>query len=467
MNYCKECGAELPDEAKFCMNCGAHNVVASAKKTPAPQAAPSFSATSDMKKKQPKKKNFGLIWLLISMAIVLLFTIGGFVFYKVMESQTGPEVAIKEWRVAVKNNDTEKIKDLLNESQSKTKATTEDAKSFIKLANEDSFLAKEMNELQMDAVKYEGSATIAVARSAEEVRWFSLEKAEKKAFFFDTYKVKVKPVDVYIHDYYDAELTLDGHKIKLDSDGILPAVLPGAHKLNVHYKSKYANLSKDFDLPLTQLKEGKVDMEVSLPANYLDFKTDTPDAHIVLDGKDTGVLATNSEDLSEIPTDGTSKVYLEKKVGKKVIRSKEVPIRDQTLDLRIDYEPLFKEGMSKKDKIVTFLKIYMAGFANVKTSAMNKNDHSSLDLYLEDHSPADKTMEKAVFNAHTDEQKLQLTSFKVDKIDTPTKKYLRVNTIEEYNSTIAGKKRKIKEKLSYYISEKDGILSIHEITPTK
>ncbi|EIT84869.1 hypothetical protein A374_14295 [Fictibacillus macauensis ZFHKF-1] len=477
MNFCKECGTELPKGKKFCTNCGAHNETVSVEKTPpkvempaspSPPAVPSFSATSEMKSQQPKKKKRGLMWLLISIATVLVLVIGGIVFYKVMAGQTGPEAAIKEWQQAIDHNDPEKIKDLLNESQSKTKATTEDAKSFIKLAiKKDSFLAKEISQLEKEAALSKGSATIAVTGSADEHKWLSLKKDGKKAFFFDTYKVNVNPVDVEIFAMHDSKLTLDGRSVKLSKDSILPSVLPGEHKVKATYTSKFANISEEFDLSLSKLEKGKARLNAYLTkADYLRLRSNIPDAHIFINGKDSGKTIMNQREIGALPSDST-KIHLEKTFGNKVLKSETVTLTNSSSkELLIDYKPLIKKGDSKRDEVIKYLKLYMDGFVKVKTAVINRDQMINYEIYADYKSPAYKTINNARSDALMDNQKRKLLHFKVDKIDAVSK-YVRIKTIEEYEVTTDGKKSKKKEKLTYYLKEKDGLISIYEISPTK
>lgn len=92
--FCTNCGANMPDDAKFCTVCGS-----SAEPKPGPSAPPPAPAPKKVKQKAPKppreegpKKKSGMIWLVVLLAVVAAVAVAVAIWATLPRFMGGEEV---------------------------------------------------------------------------------------------------------------------------------------------------------------------------------------------------------------------------------------------------------------------------------------------------------------------------------------------------------------------------------------
>lgn len=84
-NFCIQCGAQLPSEARYCAECGAPVLATSAGPTPTGEKCPPSAASLPPSPRKKRRRPYGLI-LRIWAVLALLVAVSGFVYGWVRES---------------------------------------------------------------------------------------------------------------------------------------------------------------------------------------------------------------------------------------------------------------------------------------------------------------------------------------------------------------------------------------------
>jgi len=363
LKYCKHCGHQLKEGAAFCPECGQSvNLGKSVQKvdsSPVKQESVNRSAGSKRQEIRTEKKPMSKkSKTLISIAIILVITFIG--SYTIDRMVMNPQVVSEKFVNAVKAEDTETVKEYINEGQLEMEASNEDVEAFVDYLNEYPRLITSIaQQLDEDAQMLEnGGSTEAVANEGGNISGsdviisnpFSedendhtvaqLKQQGKKWLIFDNYVVQVLPVYVDIHSTEDeTDIFVNDQEVgQVNSDNSekIGPLLPGQYEVKAVVAGEYGDVEQTQSLDFFESEE-VVETEESLDFNfsnhYLHLYSDNEDATVFVNGESTEKMVEDLSTFGPVPLDGSVEVYAEKEFATDVYKSDTVTIDENTYDV--------------------------------------------------------------------------------------------------------------------------------------
>ncbi|MCK6258811.1 PEGA domain-containing protein [Fictibacillus sp. KIGAM418] len=468
MNFCKECGNQLPAGSGFCKNCGTPY------KGQEPAPAEPAGTRSSEKSKRPNKP------LIILVAALVLLLIAGFTAYKVIEGKTGPTATVKNFKQAIENKDTEAVKGFINEGQSEIEADDKTAKHFIEYASKNNAFSSAIDSLEKQANGMDGGELARPITDDHDNEWLQLKRDGKQWLFFDHYVVEVKPVTVKVtSNFEDSSVYLDGKKkgILDKEDGIVKAgeILPGSHNVKVEYKGEYATLSDNVDVDVSEAEKNLLEVEVPLEGKYVYINSNYGDANLFVNGKDTGKTIDDIDEFGPVATDGSITLHAEKNFDVGKMKSESVVINnDEDVSLDIDYdetamaaqdEPMDSDTETYEDD----LKSFMMEYVKSSVEAMNTHNFSLISDYIDESGDAYKESSEYIDYVNKKGITEDLIDYEVLKIEPFEEEMVHVTANETYDIHYADgetKRKKFKSRYAVY-APYDGGYYINKLLETK
>lgn len=334
MSYCNQCGNQIKDGQRFCTNCGA----APSPKIPVAQAP---NSTPVVEKKQGPMISKGAKIGIISTVVVGILLFAG---YTVMENRLSPQLVIDQFMEAVKAEDVKTVKNFINNGQNELQADDAQTKIFIKyLQSEKGLLSDVEDQLAKDGAKFESKSTPAsFFEEEEEVALVNLKKSSKKKWFlFNDYNINVNPFYLDVSpSSADAEIFIENKKVGKvgDDEETFGPFLPGEYELKGVFKGEFGTVEEKQKISYADAEDEYVDIEFDLSEYYVALYSNYDDAILYVNGKSTGKVVGEIDEMGPIPMDGSIKVYAEKKFDTATKKSEEVVLKDtDEADLSIEY----------------------------------------------------------------------------------------------------------------------------------
>ncbi|WP_462410831.1 zinc ribbon domain-containing protein [Neobacillus sp. Marseille-QA0830] len=401
MIYCRECGKSLNESAQFCPECGTpvnranthENLAAeplqgnTAGQTtvPAPnqihaeQSASRQAEAARATEKQPmpaKTRN-----LLIASGVVLVLLFGG---YKTAETLTSKDRLIDKFESALVEKDGQAVAKLLSSTDKKAEINEKTVKGFMKYYKNNPDEVSGLIETLKNQSKYydqtKNANTSMLNKLADGLLSDGAVNLEKsgKFLFFDTYKINVDMVYLNLStNYKDTTLYLDKTKLgkatKPDYEKTYGPYLPGIYNLKAELKTDFTNLVTKKEVTLMGGADKK---EVSLTLDGKDVTVDlgadadtsSVKGKLFINGKDVGVNPFENPTFGPVLTDGSMKLSVEAETPWGKIKTKEVPIKGQTVHLNLGNDDAFQTQII--DQVLKFQDQYLMAVTSGDTSKL-------------------------------------------------------------------------------------------------
>lgn len=375
MKYCKECGSQLSETASFCKECGTPvNYEKSGQPATSVQTAVQ-SAPAQPRKPMSKKTKIMLISGLA--AVILLFGV-----HKMMESLFSKERLIEKFETALHEKDEAALADILTSNDKKLDINKNSVKGFIAYFEEnpdeerDIIVALEAQAKAYDEAKKENPRFL--EELFEEFLSYSPVTLEQdgKFLFYEKYQININGVYLTIEtNYKDTMLSLDGEELATTTEpdyaGTFGPFVPGIHTLKGTLKTDFVDLEEEKEIYLdgygTETTVGLYldaeEVSVYLPdANYLSGK-----AKLFINGKDVGVNVLENRTFGPVLTDGSMNVQVEAEFPWGKVKTQEIPIEDDYIELSYDLEDVKTTAMNT---VHTYLQEYLKVMTTADDSAL-------------------------------------------------------------------------------------------------
>lgn len=315
MFFCKHCGQQNKDEARFCKECGKP---IGGRSRPEQQETASAAETAPYSRKPiPKKTIF--IWSSIAAALIILFAA-----YKTGAYLTSKKRLIDQFEQAVHDGDTKKLSALLTPSDSKLTLNESNVKPLLTYV-------KKHDEL-ISSLRGASSEKDAVYA----------EKDGKTLLFFDHYELKIDPVYFRVtSNYKGADLYINKEKTgsvkKADETQTFGPYTPGDYTAEAKLKNDVVDVVKKEDIQAA----GSRNFDLDLPLDAEDVTFTLADrfknakGDLLINGKSIHKNPFKSVTYGPLLTDGSMTAAVEADFPWGQTTTAEVPIDNKEMDLSL------------------------------------------------------------------------------------------------------------------------------------
>ncbi|MDK0575235.1 zinc ribbon domain-containing protein [Clostridium perfringens] len=494
MRKCKSCGRTIEGNNRFCLMCGAkiedvdenldnntttddkshkeENLEVSTEELKELQENDSKSENNsyDNSKKnnnEPQKKRGNKIILIPIILIIILF----FSYNQLKNYMSNPQNVIENFKVAILENDEQKLIDSLETESSALQINEESAKVIIDYFNKNpkeldeiiNSLNKDAESINKDAEsinKNDALINIFNLNSDEKKKIFYIENSKKSFLGLNKVKVYVKPI------FINVTSNVSGVKFFVNNNEICESdkddfsfkagpFVPGEYELSYKFDSEFVNLEESETIDFIENKSihnNEFNYEIGNELKYVTLKTSekSKDAIVCVNGKNTGKKVDEMSNLGPILED--TKISIEIKQGDSVLKSDEIKVGERS-ELYIDLDNKLYEYEVKNNKqanqseknSISFNDDYSDLYYSVEnlvkdytynfTVAVNNNDFGAIKKYLYPGKELYKSQPNVIKQFFNDGIKEELVDISVEKINILDKQELSgtVETIEKYN----------------------------------
>ncbi len=356
MRYCKNCGAELKDEAHFCKECGnpvtrSGTVSKPVEKEMTTTSAITEPAERDTRNSHGRSKRTNLKWI-IALLIFILLTGTYYYFDKIYYS---PDKVFEDFTNAIDTKDVHKVKTYLNDGQREMKVTDKQTEIFINdLHNNPKIYSDLYTNLKTEANYYKKK--VASSKDSSELSAIANLKANgKKWGIFDHYVIEVKPYYVnVISNYENTIIEVDEEElgnVTEDQEKTIGPFLPGEHTIKATINGDYGKVSQSMAFSDSSLEDRTTSVKFNWSDYFFTIYTNEEDATLFVNGKSTKKTLKEIDSFGPVALDGSVKVHAEMKSGKKTIKSDTVTIKDGIygVELYFEEEDLYASEENSED----------------------------------------------------------------------------------------------------------------------
>lgn len=379
MDNCRNCGTKLESGALFCSECGTpiNDSREPSQQPPSTQTwvAQTASQTNNYQPvksaKKPLSKKQKIIYSSVIGIVIILF-----ISFFILQKITSPEYKLEKFETALEEHDHSALKNLLSTSNDKLKIEEKHIKDLLTYLKE--------NPSEKENIVYHLRNTISKGEILNYLDpngpMIQFVKKGKTFLFFDNYEIQMRP--------YYIEITTDqqGTKIFLDNKEIGVAedytkkfgpVLPGTYQVKVVLEGGLVPLESTTEVNLFDWPDmNEVSIEVYLPGEDVTVETDFTDAEIFVNGKSAGKTDEYGVlEFGPVNTDGSIKMYAEKEFPWGKVKSEEVTIDSNYMDL--DIPPLDEK---QENEVAQFIQDFFAEY----NQALKSLDAKKLSLVTDD-----------------------------------------------------------------------------------
>ncbi|MEH7075967.1 zinc ribbon domain-containing protein [Neobacillus drentensis] len=338
--FCTECGTKVEKNSFVCTTCGKQfaNVQDAYDQRQEGMAMGGISSSSfqELKKRplidtrstkqtsQTKKAS------LIIGGILVVLLLGG---YFLGSTLTSKEKVIQKFEEALKERDATALAGIVDSTDPNLTITEKNLYPFL------SYIEDHPENASFSTLEKAGFANIL--------------PSGKKWFFFDNYKVYLKSFYPVISTNFDGtEIYVNkkmGGRVNHNEGKMFGPYLVGEYQLKAVYKGKYATLNKEEVIEPQSNTSNKIEVNFTLPENYLSIYSDQDDAYLYVNGKNTNQRISEIDRFGPVVFDGSITIHAETKINGNVIKSNETTLVDE--DFR-DVGLIFNYQDDKKDVVV-------------------------------------------------------------------------------------------------------------------
>ncbi|MCC9023616.1 zinc ribbon domain-containing protein [Bacillus nakamurai] len=350
MFFCKHCGQQNKEEARFCKECGRPIGGGSRREQ---QETASAAETAPQPRKPIPKKTI-LIWSSIAAALIILFAA-----YKTGAYLTSKKRLVDQFEQAVHDGDAKKLSALLTPSDSKLTLNENNVKPLLTYV-------KKHDEL-ISSLRGASSEKDAVYA----------EKDGKTLLFFDHYELKIDPVYFRVtSNYKGADLYINKEKTgsvkKAGETQIFGPYTPGDYTAEAKLKNDVVDVvkkeeiqaagSRNFDLDLPLDAE---DVTFTLADRFKNAKGD-----LLINGKSIHKDPFKSVTYGPLLTDGSMTAAVEADFPWGKTKTADVPIN--STDMELTLIPDQDTQKTIMETIVKTTKQYTKAMADGNTDQMTE-----------------------------------------------------------------------------------------------
>ncbi|CUB15717.1 hypothetical protein BN2127_JRS9_00336 [Bacillus subtilis] len=354
MFFCKNCGSQNNEGAKFCKQCG--TPIGGGSKQ-ANQETASTAETRQAPRKPIPKKTI-ILWSSIAAACVILFAA-----YKTGAYFTSKDRLVDKFEQAVNDGDQDQIATLLTPVNDNLKLTKNSVKPFL------TYLKDHPDK------KDELFASLREETAQKDIVY--AEKDGKSLLVFDHYDLKVAPVYFEVtSNYKNTDLYVNkeeaGSVKKADQAQTLGPYIPGEYTVSAKLKNDVVDLVKKEDIQAVGDNSFRVDL--SLEADDVTFSL----ADDIKSGK--GDLLINGKSIHKDPfksvtygpllTDGSMTASVEAEFPWGKTKTAGVPIDDKEMELTLIPDQDTQEQIM--NTIVKTTKQYSKALSDGNTAQMTE-----------------------------------------------------------------------------------------------
>ncbi|WP_182199811.1 zinc ribbon domain-containing protein [Paraliobacillus salinarum] len=386
-NFCKSCGRELKEGARFCPECGTPVAAKEEQKVSAsaPASEPKESLI-DRIKRAPKKQK---IIAASVIAIIILF-VGT---YQVGAMLTDKDRVVDKFEEALINKDATAMKKLVESSDKQLKITKDDIKSFMKVMEDvPSQQQYFIDELNAQSLAYESN----YEPNLNSI--FSLVKKGKTALIFDKYVIEVMPFYVEVGtNMKDAQILLNNDEVATsDSNDFVKEIgplFPGVYSVSANYKNDYAALENQVNVSLLDPYTQAQYLDLSLYGEYVSFDMEYEDiaSDITYFVNDKEIALDDEEEFGPVSIDGSIEAYGKLTLPWGEVTSKKTPIEGIYTDLEVPLPVSEEVATEIINTIHTYGGEFSAAYKNMDAEKFTsvtksyKNDEASDIEYMQDY----------------------------------------------------------------------------------
>ncbi|MCT2536638.1 zinc-ribbon domain-containing protein [Aquibacillus koreensis] len=252
--------------------------------------------------KEGRKKSL-FVTLLLSIGIPLIVLIGvGVGGYFVGKSQTAPEKVVEHFQTAIEDENISDVQSLIQtESDSITMTESEIEEMVTYLADN----PDKLNDL-IDML-HEGITNGNVAKAADDSnQLLSLDKAGKKYYFFDDYRMKIHPIQLHVSaNFVGTEIYVNNTLVDTTGDDPLTIeVTPGIYDIRAVYNGEYGDFENELAINTFEHDGTSIETEVKFDGHYVTFSSNNSESTLYLNGEALGKVA-DVEEYGPVATNGS------------------------------------------------------------------------------------------------------------------------------------------------------------------
>lgn len=298
---------------------------------------------------------------------------------------------------------------------------------------------------------------------------FYLKKQGKENIIFDKYILVLKPYNISVEsNLADTKIYLDNKEIgtiKGDNSNIkYSGVLPGKHKIKAVYKGEYGNLENEEEIICFDRYDNDLYHSINLDAYYVDIFSNMDGAKLYIDGKDTGIRIYNYHSLGPLPLDSNIEIQAKIQIDGKTYESEIYTIDGRPYyELSIDYvEPSYAaeepepssidEDEYFQNSVVLLMDNYLYGLVN----AINNNDFSLVEPYIENNSPLMEAQTGLVDRLYSNGTKEELLQYEVHNIRKVDSNIYEADVVEKHKIIYSNGKEEVVTNQWIYTIVYDG-----------
>ncbi|MFD1037078.1 zinc ribbon domain-containing protein [Virgibacillus byunsanensis] len=391
MKFCKNCGKEFVQGAKFCKHCGedltatteSQSLGLDTTQKPSPEP-PKDSGLSTSENRQTVKSKLSIA---ITGVLIVLLLIG----YQVGASMTSQEKIIERFETAMIEKDAGTVADILKSSSKNLTINEEAVSGFINYFSENpSKRGHLINHLKRQGQDYENNSNVADAADDSPFYYAVNLVKDGKKLIFDNYEINVSPVYFTVYtNYENTEILLDEEVIAIsDKENFSKEVgpyLPGTYQFRANYKSDFIELTTETER--TNFDPGYTD-EVDLYVEgehvefYIPFDEQLTSTTLSLNSEDTGIDVTEQHTVGPVLTDGSMSASIEGEFPWGSIKTEEVPIDNNYIDVEFSADEALKQTI--QDKVIQFNQEYIEAYTSADASLLTVAGEQIIDALIDD-----------------------------------------------------------------------------------
>lgn len=361
MNFCNKCGAKLTNG--ICSNCSQH-------------------------KKTKNKFKIALISL-----IVLLIVFLGVFFYLKSTVKSAKEIAFS-FSNSISTSNADELSKILYCNDSALPINKSNSTILIDYFSKNPSNFSEIN----DDFKKGNYTNTDSPLSIEEVR--------KDFFVIPVYKLVVKPSFIKVKtDFKDAKVKIcDETYGDLTKKSEIGPLMPGDYNIKAEISNSYLNKSEDIEV--NTFKSPNQEISIFDKLVKVNITSDIPDAELYVNNKDTGTKIKDAKNFG--PLDPNSIIYGVATEGDKKVVSNKYNI-DYSNNININFADAKQSEANFKNELYMLLSSYSNDFA----IAVNNNNFSYIENYIEPNSPLYSKQKKVVPEIHSKDIKESFESTEI------------------------------------------------------
>ncbi|MDQ0229286.1 zinc ribbon domain-containing protein [Metabacillus malikii] len=345
MEFCRNCGSKLIEGHQFCAECGepvkltSQQVQKPKEETPVKQTRSQEvnHAQTPIPPKQPLFKSKKSKVLTIISVIVIALLAGGYYFVKDM---TSPTSVAEGFIHAIDSKDSGKVKGYINGGQYE-KITDKEVKAFLSYLHEHPQMLSAITDgLLADAESLEEGSAGSISEDSNS--YASLKKNGKKWLLFDHYSVKMETYYLEVATSHEkTEIYVnDEKKATIDDDKTIGPLLPGEYKIKAVIDGEYGKVEDEIKIETEDFEDETDSIRFDWSDFYVYVYSNHDDAILYVNNKSTESEIGDIDELGPVPLDGSVKLFVQKKFGEEVKKSKVVTLKKNTTDaeLYIEYD---------------------------------------------------------------------------------------------------------------------------------